>query len=43
MIGGFDMSYKAWNQGNAAYTVPNPDYDDWVQGIIIALQVHTLF
>ena len=39
MIGGFDMTYKAWNQGNAAYTVPNPDYDDWVQGIIIALQV----
>ena len=39
MIGGFDMSYKAWDQSGAGYQVPNPEYDDWVQGIIIALQV----
>ena len=39
MIGGFDMSYKAWDQAGAGYQVPNPEYDDWVQGIIIALQV----
>ena len=40
MIGGFDMSYKAWDQANARYQVPNPEYDDWIQGIIIALQVN---
>ena len=39
MVGGFDMSYKAWNESGARYTVPNPEYDDWVQGIIWALQV----
>ena len=25
MIGGFDMSYKAWDQANARYQVPNPE------------------
>ena len=39
MIGGFDMSYKAWNQADARYQVPNPEYDPWIQGIIIGLQV----
>jgi len=39
MIGGFDMTYKAWNEADARYEVPNPEYDDWVQGIIIALQI----
>jgi len=39
MIGGFDMSYKAWSQADARYQVPNPEYDDWIQGIIIALQI----
>jgi len=39
MVGGFDMSYKAWNESGARYTVPNPEYDDWVQGIIWALQI----
>ena len=43
MIGGFDMSYKAWEQAGARYQVPNPEYDDWVQGIIIALQVSSIF
>ena len=39
MVGGFEMSYKAWNEETASYTVPSPEYPDWVQGIIIALQV----
>ena len=42
MVGGFDMSYKAWNESGARYTVPNPEYDDWIQGIIWALQVSAI-
>ena len=39
MVGGFEVSYKAWNEETASYTVPSPAYPDWVQGIIISLQV----